>query len=95
MAIGHEVGVFDGAEADDAGDFLALRFGKIGVFFRDGFERALFGFVEQVGEFDGFAGAGLEGFAVVAENFAETDVGRAALFSRFGMPAAEGRETVV
>ena len=74
LAVGEEVGVFDGAEADDAGDLAALSFGEGGVFLGDDGEGALFGFVEEVGEPDGVAAAGFEGATVGAEDGAEPDV---------------------
>ena len=62
------------AEADDARDLAPLGFRQVGVLLGHDLEGALLGLVEQVGELDGFAGAGLEGLAVVAEDGAEPDV---------------------
>ena len=90
LAVGEEVGVFDGAEADDAGDLAALGFGEGGVFLGDDGEGALLGFVEEVGEADGFAAAGFEGLAIGAEDGAEPDVVEAG--GGGGLPAAEDGE---
>ena len=60
------------------------------VFLGDDFERAFFGFVEQVGQADGLAGAGFERLAVLAQDGAEPDVGQLGFGLR--MPAAEGGE---
>ncbi len=90
LAILGEVGVFDGAEADDPRDFEARFFGHVGVFFADDFEGAFFGFVEQVLEFDGVARAGFERFAVFTEDRAEPDVGQ--FDAGFRMPFAESGE---
>ncbi len=90
LSVGEEVGVFDGAEADDAGDLASLGFVEVGAFLGDDGVGAILGFVEEVGQSDGIAGAGFEGFAVVAEDGAEPDVGE--LGGGFGVPALEDVE---
>ena len=93
LAIGEEIGVFDGADADDLGDGAAFGFWESGIFFGDDGEGAFFGFVEEVGEFDGLAAAGFEGSAIGAEDGAEPDVGEFGLGG--GLPAAEDGEELV
>ena len=67
--------------------------GQFRVLLRDHLEGALLRLVEQVGQFDGLAGAGLEGLAVLAQDGAEPDVGQLRLGRR--MPAAERGEELL
>ena len=60
---------------------------------RHDLERALFGLVQEVGQFDGFAGAGFEGLAVLAQDGAEPDVGQ--FHFGLGMPPAERGEELL
>ena len=48
--------------------------GRSGILFRDELQRALLGFVEQVGELHRLAAARFERLAVLAEDRAEPDV---------------------
>ncbi len=69
-----EVGVFDGTDADGAGNFFLLRFVHVGAGGFHHFQGAGFGFVEQGFEFDDVAFAGGEGgFGQAHET--EPDVG--------------------
>jgi hypothetical protein len=89
LAIGEEVRVFDGADADDACDFAAIVFVHGWAFLGDDGVGALFGFVEEVGEFYGFAAAGFKGLVIGAQNGAEPDV---AEFCGGGFPLVERGE---
>ena len=93
LAVGQQVGVFDRADADDAGDFAPRGFGQFRALLRHDFERALLGLVEEVGQLDGLAGAGFEGLAVLAQDGAEPDVGQFDFGLR--MPAAEHGEELL
>ena len=78
-AVVGEVGVFDRADADSLGDLPAFFFGeeRLGagvIVLRDDRVSSFDGFVEQSGQADGRAGAGLERPAVFAEHGAERDV---------------------
>ncbi len=83
-----EVGVFDRADADGAGDFALLFGGHAGGGLLDDVERAAFGFVEEEVEFDGGAGAGGEQ-ALGQAHEAEPDVAQAGLDAGFARNSEE------
>ena len=90
LAVRQQVGVFHRAKADDTRDFPALGFGQFGIFLRNNLERALLGFVEQIGQFHRLAAARFERFAILAENRAEPDMCQFRIWMRcFRMPFAE------
>ena len=66
LPVRKQVGVFHRADSDDARDLAALGFGERRIFLRDDFQRALHGFVKQIGELDRLAAARFERLAVVA-----------------------------
>lgn len=69
-----EVGIFEGAEADDPCNVFAGGFIEGWVFFSDDLVGAVDGFLEEVFEFDRVTGARFYGFAVFAEDGAEPGV---------------------
>ena len=94
LAVRQQVGVFHRAQADDPGDFLALRLRQFRALFRNNFEGALLGFIEQIAQLHRVAAARLERLAVVAQDFAEADVNQFHLFGRIRLPAAQRWRTV-
>ena len=91
LAVRQQVGVFHRAESDGTGDFLALGLRQLRAFPGNNFVGALLGFIEQVAELHGVAGARLERLAVVAHDLAEADVNQLCL-RRIRFPAAKDEE---
>ena len=93
LPVRQQVGVLHRAEADHARDLAPLCFGKFGILLGDDLAKARSSASSsRSAELHGVAAAGLEGLAVLAKNFAETDVAELDSLRGFRLPAREGQE---